>query len=101
MKMQIRSQRSVVGDLFWIVDFNGAVTVYHNVHAAQEAAFKRYKRWYKENGAFSRLSKISDNLLSVEEYQFIQKMRKSKCKGITKAQYGYLVGIYDRQQREW
>jgi hypothetical protein len=52
----------------------------------------------REQKALDMLKKISMRLLSVREYHFIIHMDKSKCRKITKRQYGYLKGIWERQQ---
>jgi hypothetical protein len=64
-------------------------------------AKKRWKRYYKESAAFAMVSSLYSNLLSLDELDFIKHLVKVKCKGITKAQYGYLKGIHERQEREW
>lgn len=101
MKMQIRSQRNVMNYIYWTVDIDGDVTTYADVEAAYKSAAKRFKRYYKESAAFSMLSKVSANLCTIDEWEFIKKIRRTKCKGITPKQYGYLKGIYERQERAW
>lgn len=85
----------------WCVVFNKDSSWFENYEGATEYALKVYKRYYKEQAAYSRLCQISSNLLSVEERAFYNKLVRTRCKGITKAQYGFLTGIYERQEREW
>jgi hypothetical protein len=68
---------------------------------AFEFAKQWIKRFYKECVAYSCLQTIAVNRLSVEEHGLIQKLLRTRCKGITKAQYGWLRGIHERQEREW
>jgi hypothetical protein len=102
MKAKIKFIPSLIANSgFWQVTINGNTTNYEESAAAYEYARKKLKRVFKEQAAFSRVSKVSVNLLSIDEAKFIRKMIKSKCAGITKAQYGFLAGIYERQEREW
>lgn len=55
------------------------------------------KQIIKEQKAFSKLLKINERLLSLQELIFIKRLQKSKCLDITKRQYGYLTGIAERQ----
>ena len=105
MKIKIKSHKSLFcgsfGNIFWTVTFNGKTTSYPNAEAAFQGATKRYKRFYKESAAFSMLKDLAHNMLEIKEYDFVTKLHRTKCAGITKSQYGYLKGIYERQQREW
>lgn len=85
----------------WDVTFNDKTERFNNPEAAQEYARKIFKRYVKESAAFSMCMTIAVNLLSVRDSEFIAKLIKNKCKSITKAQYGYLKGIHERQEREW
>ena len=53
----------------------------------------------REQKALKWLNSLTDQFLSCEEYVFIGHLRKTKCFGITKKQYGYLRGICERQPR--
>jgi len=88
-------------DKYWIVEFRGERKIFEQYEGATNYALKIWKRYYKEQAAYSMLLGISINLLSVEEAEFYTKLSKSKCKGISKAQYGYLKGIHERQEREF
>jgi hypothetical protein len=55
------------------------------------------KQNIREQSAWSKLSQINRRLLTCIEDVFICKLQKSKCLNITKRQYGYLSGIYERQ----
>jgi hypothetical protein len=105
MKIKIKSSPSLTGGLFWNVTIthNGIqrTTSYCEPAGAYEFARKKLKRAFKEAAAYSRLVTLSINLLSTDELALVKKLTKSKCAGITKAQYGYLTGIHERQQREW
>lgn len=85
----------------WEVSFNGKVEQFNNPTAAYEYAKKVFKRYYKEQAAYSMLMTLAVNLFSNIERDFYNKLYQTRCKGITKRQYGYLAGIYERQMREW
>jgi hypothetical protein len=55
------------------------------------------KQVLREQSAWSKLQNINRRLLTCVEDTFICKLLKSKCLNITKRQYGYLSGIYERQ----
>lgn len=74
---------------------------FDNFEAACKHVEKAIKRARKEASAFSMVSTIAVNLLSVQDRGLVDKLVKGKCRGITKAQYGYLRGIHERQEREW
>jgi hypothetical protein len=105
MKIKISSSPSLTGGLFWNVTITHnnikQTTSYCEPAGAYEFARKKLKRAFKEAAAYSRLLKISTNLLNTGELSLVKKLTKSKCAGISKAQYGYLTGIYERQQRDW
>jgi hypothetical protein len=52
-------------------------------------------RW-RVNGRFLIQNVIEEKLLTAKEYEFFRKMREDNCHGITKAQYGYLKGLAER-----
>jgi len=54
-------------------------------------------RIVRESKAWAKIYKLNIRLLSLHDMKFIQKLLKTKCVGITKRQYGYLSGIYERQ----
>lgn len=87
---------------FWVVFFgNYKPEVFSSHEAAIEATQKRWKRFYKENVAYSIVQKLSINKLSEHEKDFVLKLAQTQCKGITKKQYGWIRGLYERQEREW
>lgn len=86
---------------FWGVEEKNTTTFFSSHKSAWEYVRKKLLRARKEASAFSMVSTIAVNLLSVQDRGLIDKLIKSKCKGITKAQYGYLKGIHERQEREW
>lgn len=55
------------------------------------------KKIVREQKAFSKLQQVNELLLTIQEFEFIKKLQKSKCLNITKRQYGYLSGIAERQ----
>lgn len=85
----------------WRVEFNSITTDFNSNLAAITFADKQWKRYYKEQAAYSMLISLSINLLSIAEAMLHAKLLSTKCKGITKKQYGYLKGIHERQEREW
>lgn len=42
------------------------------------------------------INKIDTDKLNTKERLFIAKLFRKSCRGTTKGQYGYLVGIYER-----
>lgn len=102
MKLQIKCLQNPlwISDC-WQVKFNGTVNNFNNFPAAVEYGRKLFKRYYKEMSAFAMTQTLAINLLSVIDLEFIKKLKKSSCKGITPKQYGYLKGIYERQKAEW
>jgi hypothetical protein len=56
------------------------------------------KQIKQEQKALRYLKEIELTLLSVREYHFIVHMDASKCKNITRRQYGFLKGIWERQR---
>ena len=85
----------------WRVEFNNELSDFNSHNAAITFADKLWKRYYKEQGAYSMILNISINLLSNKDKELVEKLQKTNCRGITKRQYGYLVGIHERQVREW
>ena len=83
------------------VEFRGTRTLFEQHEGATEFALKQWKRYYKEQSAYAMLGTLSVNLLNTEELDLYNKLCKNKCRGITKAQYGYVKGIHERQEREW
>ena len=102
MKIQIKSVPTLrPGQFYWRVTIDSNTTNYADCGGAYDYVRKYIKRYYKECCAFSMVSTLSYNLLSTDELALVSKLRRFKCKGITKAQYGYLKGLHERQQREW
>jgi hypothetical protein len=102
LKIKIHSTQTLIpGGRFWTTTINGKATHYTDYDAAFKAISKRLKREYKEAAAYSRVMKVSINLLAIHEQEFVKKLQKSKCRGITPKQYGYLAGIFERQERAW
>lgn len=102
MKLKIKAVETLTpGRFYWQVNFNGNTTAYCEYKAAEEAARKLLTRYFKESGAFAMVNNIAINMLSMRDADFITKMVKCKCKGITVKQYGFIKGIHERQQAAW
>lgn len=102
MKISIKSSPSLItGNIFWTVKTPTCTTSWPTHEGAFQFARKYILRYTKEHAAYSRVLEISMNTLSLNELQLVHKLLKTKCRGITPKQYGYLAGIYERQQREW
>lgn len=86
---------------YWKARFNNRHEWFHTFDAAALWAKKEMKRFYKESTAFSVLNDLKKELLACRELELYDKLKRNKCKGITKAQYGWLRGIHERQTREW
>ena len=100
MRASLRQMRNLYG-LVWEVEVAGNFYHFAEFDSALKHLNKTLKRCYKEASAYSMARSISSNLLSIDEGDLVRKLNKSKCKGITPKQYGYLKGIRERQQREW
>jgi len=74
---------------------------YQSYEVALKMGISVQTKYIRECSAFSKLGRISVNLLNLADLAFIQKLQRNKCKGITHTQYQYLSGIYERQEREW
>jgi hypothetical protein len=98
MKVLIRQDKTTK---YWKLRVGDYHNWYLSYDAAAIEATKRWLKFYRESAAKSKLDCISQNLLSVRDLDFVKKLHRSNCKGITKAQYGYLSGIYERQEKEW
>jgi hypothetical protein len=102
LKIQIKSVATLRPDQFyWRVTKDGVSTNYAEYEGAYAVVAKYLKRAYKECSGFSMVSSLNATLLSEQELSLITKLRRTRCKGITKPQYGYLKGIHERQVREW
>jgi hypothetical protein len=55
------------------------------------------KQFVREQKAWAKIYALNMRLLNMHDMTFIQKLLKNKCSNITKRQYGYLSGIYERQ----
>jgi hypothetical protein len=104
-KYSIKSSTSLTGELFWVVkvttDNKISVTSFATFDGASESVRKRILRERKESSAFSMVKNISINLLSHKDAELVNKLKSSFCLGITPRQYGYLKGIYERQERSF
>ena len=98
MKILIRKDQA---NGYWKARVGNWNNWFLSFEAATLEAVKQYKRFYKESSAFSMVENIGANLLSARDQEFVAKLNKNKCKGITKRQYGYIKGIHERQEREW
>lgn len=100
MKFKIKYQRTMFSGI-WVVTYGSNSVYFVESIGAQEYVRKKSKRILKESAAFARLQGIAVNLLSHEEFELVQKLKKTKCAGISPKQYGWLAGIYERQKRAW
>ncbi len=100
MRASIRQVRNIFGNV-WEVDVAGNLHYYHTFDTAMIFLKKTLTRAYKEAAAYSMARTLSSTGLSIAEGALVRKLNKSKCKGITPKQYGYLKGIHERQEREW
>lgn len=102
MKLTIKSIPQFFGfPVHWEVNFNGERKIFPTHAGAVTHANKIWKRYYKEQAAISMILKISANLLCVKDKEFVSKLSKQGAVGITPKQYGYLKGIFERQERVW
>ncbi len=100
-KLHIKAQKALNGRWFYIATADSGTTCYADFEGARQYAWKKLKRARKEASALSMVLNVSINLLSMQERDLIFKLQNSKCAGITPRQYGYLKGIYERQERAW
>src|SRR5271167_4239878 len=99
MRAKIRKVHNIFGEC-WCVEVGNYLAYFDDFHVALKQMNKFLKRAYKESSAFSMARTISVPSLAIPDRDFVRKMFKAKCKGITMKQYGYLKGIHERQQRE-
>lgn len=100
-KLRVFGAKSITGGFYWYVKTPTSVNAFEEHQAAILYASKFCTRWRKEHSAYSMVSTIAVNLLNVADSCFVQKLLRSKCKGISQSQYGYLKGIHERQERAW
>lgn len=106
-KVSIHSVYSVNTNnvLFWEVCYNRNGSGYTSTafaYADGAFAFWRQleKQFVREQKAWAKIYSLNIRLLNMHDMTFIQKLLKNKCVGITKRQYGYLSGIYERQAQK-
>ncbi len=85
----------------WTVKVGKTVTHWATFDSALSYLGRALTRTVKEESAYSMARTISSNLLSIDESTLVRKLCKTKCRGITPKQWGYIKGIHERQQREW
>lgn len=100
-KLQIKAQRALNGQFFYYATKDQNTAVFPTFEAARLYGWRKIKRERKEASAFAMLCNISMNFLSVKDAELVQKLKHSKAVGISPRQYGYLKGIYERQERAW
>src|SRR5271154_4912033 len=100
MRARILKRNTLFG-YNWIVVINGISVYFEDFDTAMKHMNKTLKRMYKEASAYSMARTRSSTGLNLAEGELVRKLNKSKCKGITPKQWGYLKGIHERQQREW
>lgn len=85
---------------YWNLNLEGKTDIpCSTFKAAWEYLHKRINREIRQQKAFARIANQLDvELLTVTEARLIKKLIKTKCDGITKKQYGWLVGICERQK---
>lgn len=101
MKIILRSNPTLNGQIFWTVQTPKSRTCYEHYEGALQFVHKYILRERKEMSAYSMVQAVSENLLNIDETALIRTLKRTKCRGITKKQYGYLKGIHERQEREW
>lgn len=85
----------------WVLRFLNETYAFTSFVAAQIYAEKLVTRAYKEMVAYSIICHLETWLLPSREEELVVKLRDLKCIGITKRQYGYLRGIWERQKGKW
>jgi hypothetical protein len=102
LKIQIKSVPTrTPGQFWWRVTIGNNTTNYAEYAGAYTYVEKYMKRYYKECSAYAMIQTLAVNMLSVDESKLALKLKRTRCKGITVKQYGYLKGIHERQQRVW
>ena len=107
MKASIHSVYSVNTNsiLFWEVCYNRngtghASTAFKYSDGAFAFWLQLEKQFVRESKAWAKIYGLNIRLLNMHDMIFVQKLLKSKCNNITKRQYGYLSGIYERQVKQ-
>lgn len=104
-RILVRPERTfglpAIRPLYWKVRVFNWSNWYQSYEIALANGLKVQRKYIRECSAYSKLVRISVNLLSISELKFIEKLNKTKCLGITNDQYRYISGIYERQEREF
>jgi len=89
---------------FWHVHYLSNGHTKCSVFMFPDGAFnfwlKLEKQYIQDQKAWAKIYKLNIRLLNMHDMTFIQKLLKNKCANITKKQYGYLSGIYERQVKQ-
>ena len=96
--MPNRKARIYFDGRYWVVNIDGYEARFNYQVGAFNLWLQREKFIVRELKAWAKLQQINMRLLSMHDTVFIQKLVKHECANITKRQYGYLSGIYERQQ---
>ena len=88
----------------WYVGYDSHTGFNRVAFAYPDGAFAFWlqleKQFVRESKAWAKIYGLNSRLLNMHDMIFIQKLLKSKCNNITKRQYGYLSGIYERQMKQ-
>src|ERR1700685_461515 len=100
LKAALYRTRNIYGHV-WAVKVGMAISYWEDFDKARAHLNRAMTRAWKEASAYSMARTISSNQLSMAEADVVRKLCKTKCRGITPKQWGYIKGIHERQQREW
>jgi hypothetical protein len=81
----------------WGAQVGKTITYWGDFDKALAALNRMMTRVWKEESAYSMVRTIRAIDLNVAEADLVRKLCKSKCRGITPKQWGYIKGIHERQ----
>jgi hypothetical protein len=85
---------------YWAVITHRGTTRFMYADGAFAFWLQLEKQFVRESKAWAKIYGLNIRLLNMHDMTFIRKLLKSKCNNITKKQYGYLSGIYERQVKQ-
>lgn len=85
---------------YWNLNYLGYIDIpFCTWEGAMHYLVKNTEQAVRTDKAWARIkNELNITLLSVAESKLIAKLVAKQCKGITKKQYGWLVGIIERQK---
>jgi hypothetical protein len=98
--MQKSTIRYLPQNRYWNLNYQGFTDIpFCTFEGAMHYLLKNTEQDIRTQKAFSRYNNELDlKLVTIAEFGMLEKLIKKQFKGITKKQYGWLVGIIERQR---